>query len=139
MYTTFTDVFSFGVTLVELVNARLPYSSLYLTPIQVAMAVSDQGLRPPIEPHVSIPPGLRNLISMCLEEDPILRPSFVSIVRRLRDIIDEVTALEAAAALAQAGTLFGRMQGAFAGAVDTARLHAVQQSTKPMFGFMRRR
>ena len=71
--------------------------------------------------------------------DVLARCSLFSIVRRLCDIFDEVTALEAAAALAQAGTLFGRMQGAFAGAVDTARLHADQQSTKPMFGFMRRR
>jgi serine/threonine protein kinase len=117
MYTTKTDVWSFGVTLVELCNHQLPYSSLYLTPLQVAIGVADRGLLPPLE-NTNIPDALKRLINMCLSADPMLRPNFISIVPQLSAIVSSVRAAELRAQ-SHPG-LFGRVQGVLSGVAAQA-------------------
>ena len=94
MYSTQTDVWSFGVTLVELCNQQVPYSNLFLTPLQVAIGVADRGLRPTIEaPDVPIP--VQHIIDSCLAQDPCKRPNFVALVAQLKLVVSTVAAAEA--------------------------------------------
>ena len=47
-YTGLADVYSFGVMLNELVSCQVPYLAMHITPLQVAFAVADGGLRPTV-------------------------------------------------------------------------------------------
>jgi Protein tyrosine and serine/threonine kinase len=116
MYTTKTDVWSFGVMLVELCNCALPYSSLYMTPLQVAMAVADRHLTPAIE--APVPEALRRLAKMCLNEQPMLRPHFAQIVPQLRGVA--LALAKEARAAQQGASLLGRFQGMLNGAASAA-------------------
>ncbi|XP_028783303.1 serine/threonine-protein kinase STY8-like [Neltuma alba] len=81
------DVFSFGITLWELLTGELPYS--YLTPLQAAVGVVQKGLRPTI-PR-SIHPRLSELLQRCWQQDPKDRPEFSEIIEILQLIVKEVT------------------------------------------------
>ena len=119
MYTTKTDVWSFGVTLVELCNQQVPYSSLFLTPLQVAIGVADRGLRPAIEdPDIPIP--VKQIIDSCFAQDPFQRPNFVAIVAQLKPVVSAVAAAEARSEaapslLSRVSQGLGMLQGATAG------------------------
>jgi hypothetical protein len=66
------DVFSFGITMWELLTARVPYEQM--TPLQAAVGVVQKGLRPTIPP--SCPEGLAAVMRDCWQKDPRERPSF---------------------------------------------------------------
>lgn len=66
------DIFSFGVVLWELLTGKLPYD--HLSPLQAAVGVVQQGLRPTIPTHTH--PKLAELIERCWQHDPSLRPEF---------------------------------------------------------------
>ncbi|GMP97842.1 hypothetical protein CsSME_00045946 [Camellia sinensis var. sinensis] len=71
------DIFSFGI---------LPYS--YSTPLQAAVGVVQQGLRPTIPKHTH--PKLAELLEKCWQQNPTLRPNFSEIIEILRQISKEV-------------------------------------------------
>eukprot|EP00172_Hildenbrandia_rubra_P001221 Plantae.Rhodophyta-Hildenbrandia_rubra.ctg17685.p1 GENE.Plantae.Rhodophyta-Hildenbrandia_rubra.ctg17685~~Plantae.Rhodophyta-Hildenbrandia_rubra.ctg17685.p1 ORF type:complete len:1190 (+),score=214.78 Plantae.Rhodophyta-Hildenbrandia_rubra.ctg17685:7762-11331(+) len=81
-YSEKADVFSFGILLWEMVDRRLPYFGM--KPMQVALAVLNQGLRPQIPPNCPRP--LRWLMERCWSQDPLRRPSFVDISTILEEM-----------------------------------------------------
>ncbi|CAI7797659.1 unnamed protein product [Closterium sp. NIES-54] len=78
-----SDVYSFGVVLWELVACQLPFEDY--TPLQAAVAVALNGLRPTIP--ADCPTGLRRLIERCWDKCPEARPEF-------DDVVKEISALQ---------------------------------------------
>ncbi|KAJ0440190.1 putative dual-specificity kinase TKL-Pl-4 family [Helianthus annuus] len=80
------DVFSFAIVLWELLTGEVPYS--YLTPLQAAVGVVQQGLRPTIPKQTH--PKLAELLECCWRHDPTLRPNFTEILDKLKHLAKEV-------------------------------------------------
>ncbi|CAH9098473.1 unnamed protein product [Cuscuta epithymum] len=76
------DVFSFGVVLWELLTGEIPYA--FLTPLQAAVGVVQQGLRPTIPKDTH--PKLTELLEKCWQQDPNKRPEFPEILEILQRI-----------------------------------------------------
>ncbi|GJP74701.1 hypothetical protein CLOP_g5248 [Closterium sp. NIES-67] len=74
-----SDVYSFGVVLWELVACQVPFEDY--TPLQAAVAVALNGLRPAIP--AECPAGLRGLIERCWDKCPEARPEFDEVVREI--------------------------------------------------------
>jgi hypothetical protein len=121
--------------LVELCNRALPYSSQYLTPMQVALAVSDRSLCPTLD-SPNYPTELIELIEACLQHEPALRPHFLTIVQRLQGIIAGVEQVEAEQASSSQGSLFGRMSGMIQGVAHQAQVAAtgIQRDPSRIWG-----
>ncbi|CAI5472951.1 unnamed protein product, partial [Closterium sp. Yama58-4] len=79
------DVFSFGITLWELLTGKLPYADL--TPLQAAVSVVQKGLRPPIPKGTH--PRLAELMVRCWHTNPNERPEFSAVLRLLADMAHE--------------------------------------------------
>ncbi|XP_020535437.1 serine/threonine-protein kinase STY8 isoform X2 [Jatropha curcas] len=76
------DVFSFSVVLWELLTGKLPYE--HLTPLQAAVGVVQQGLRPSIPKHTHY--KLVELLERCWQQEPSLRPEFSEILELLHQL-----------------------------------------------------
>eukprot|EP00850_Spirogloea_muscicola_P013939 SM000097S24792 [mRNA] locus=s97:259038:263533:- [translate_table: standard] len=76
VYNHKADVYSYGITIWELLTGGIPYSGL--TPIQAAYGVILRQLRPDIPS--SWPPKLASLAQACWDEDPAKRPEFSEIL-----------------------------------------------------------
>ncbi|CAI5509642.1 unnamed protein product [Closterium sp. Naga37s-1] len=74
-----SDVYSFGVVLWELVACQLPFEDY--TPLQAAVAVALNGLRPTIP--AECPARLRRLIERCWDKCPEARPEFDEVVKEI--------------------------------------------------------
>ncbi|KAH7850592.1 hypothetical protein Vadar_000268 [Vaccinium darrowii] len=80
------DIFSFGIVMWELLTGKIPYD--YLTPLQAAVGVVQQGLRPTIPKNAH--PKLAELLQKCWQQDPTSRPDFPVITETLQQIAKEV-------------------------------------------------
>lgn len=75
------DVYSFGKILWEMLTQECPYEGL--TPIQCALLVLNQNMRPVVPDWC--PQPLRDLINGCVDRDPQSRPNFLTVLAALDD------------------------------------------------------
>ncbi|CAI5974522.1 unnamed protein product [Closterium sp. NIES-65] len=80
------DIFSFGITMWEMLTGKLPYPDL--TPLQAAVSVVQRGLRPPIPKGTH--PRLADLFERCWATNPADRPEFSEIIRVIAEIAQEL-------------------------------------------------
>jgi len=78
-YEEWSDVFSFGMIMWEMITREIPYYGM--TSIQIIGMVSD--FRKIVEVPNTGNPGFNNLIKGCLKYEPEKRPNFESIIKYL--------------------------------------------------------
>ncbi|CAL8461912.1 g1443 [Coccomyxa elongata] len=76
------DVFSFAITMWELLTGRVPYEEM--TPLQAAVGVVQKGLRPVIP--ANCPEGLASVMRDCWQRDARQRPAFEQLKVRLEEL-----------------------------------------------------
>ncbi|KAA8537218.1 hypothetical protein F0562_029696 [Nyssa sinensis] len=74
------DVFSFGIVLWEILTGEEPYANMHYGAI--IGGIVNNTLRPPVPSYCD--PEWRLLMEQCWAPDPVARPSFTEIARRLR-------------------------------------------------------
>jgi len=79
-YSKASDVWSYGVTLYEIVSRQNPYPDM--DPIGAALEVTHNNLTPTIPAYT--PPLLAFIMKGCFEFDPERRPNFAAIMDRLQ-------------------------------------------------------
>ncbi|KAJ9524150.1 hypothetical protein QJQ45_004882 [Haematococcus lacustris] len=75
-------MYSFGVCLWEMLHGRRPWAGFSAAEIMFAVAVKQQPL-PFSLPPTRCPPQLARLVMLCMDHDPIRRPSALEAVREL--------------------------------------------------------
>ncbi|KAI3455808.1 hypothetical protein Pfo_012471 [Paulownia fortunei] len=75
------DVFSFGIVLWEILTGEEPYANMHYGAI-IAGGIVNNTLRPPVPSFCD--PDWRLLMEQCWAPDPLARPCFTEIARRLR-------------------------------------------------------
>jgi len=79
IYGVKTDVWSFGVTLIEIFTRNIPFPQMGA--LQVAVAISNGQMTPPIPNNV--PTGIADIMAKCFEYNPATRPDFKGILEKL--------------------------------------------------------
>jgi serine/threonine protein kinase len=94
-WATKLDVWSFGVTLWEIIERKRPFHGFDTTGIQSLWLNSPYQARlPPVKIPDTGPPqslrlmrGLADLVDDCTRLDPDSRPSFGSILQKIKDLV----------------------------------------------------
>lgn len=81
------DVYSFSILLWEMLTGQVPWSNVP-SPMQIIYYVGVLGQRMEIPENCL--PSLKELIEMCWAESPTARPSFKTILEKLKEIEEEV-------------------------------------------------
>ena len=71
-YASSAEVFSYSMVLYELITHSVPFDDR--PPLQAAISMGFQALRPPLPPHTPSP--VRRLVEQCWAEQPKARPTF---------------------------------------------------------------
>lgn len=79
-----TDVYSFGVTLVELFGGTRAFDDVEGSAANLMYRIAAEGLRPTI-PH-DLPASLKSLLRRCMATDPDDRPNFTDILEKLAEV-----------------------------------------------------
>lgn len=96
------DVYSFGITMWEVLTGDIPYAGL--TPLQAAIGVVQRGLRPETPPY--IPEVLANLMQRCWNKDPQERPEFSEVLSTLENMVIPTTSRRVASRRRTTNTAF---------------------------------
>ncbi|GIL79750.1 hypothetical protein Vretimale_12346 [Volvox reticuliferus] len=94
IYDTKADVWSWGVLLSECITCAVPYSNMYMTPVQVALAVSAEELAPTAPPNIH--EEVQVVLRLACQFDPEMRPDFASLADMLGGAIKHMEAQELA-------------------------------------------
>ncbi len=79
------DVYSYGITLWEVVARKLPFR--HMTPLQAALSVAKHRMRPRLPDRT--PSRLRELIAKCWCNNPKSRLTFESVCRKLPEVMED--------------------------------------------------
>ena len=79
-----TDVYSFGVTLVELFGYTRAFDDIEGSAANLMFRIAVEGLRPTIPQD--LPNSLKSLIRRCMATDPDDRPNFTDILEKLAEV-----------------------------------------------------
>eukprot|EP00727_Mastigamoeba_balamuthi_P008187 m51a1_g399 putative serine threonine kinase (1307) ;mRNA; r:712954-718306 len=92
VFSTKSDVYAFGIMVWETVTRELPYRDM--NPVLVSALVADKGSRPEVGPAFDRVQPLRDLMELCWDASPEVRPEFSDIIgslgratQLLRDLI----------------------------------------------------
>ncbi|GFR48878.1 hypothetical protein Agub_g10820 [Astrephomene gubernaculifera] len=94
VYDSKADVWSWGVLLSECITCAMPYSHMYMTPVQVAMAVSEEHLAPSVPSNVH--EEVQLVLRLSCQFDPEMRPDFASLADMLGAAIKRMEVQQAA-------------------------------------------
>ncbi|GHP10329.1 hypothetical protein PPROV_000906000 [Pycnococcus provasolii] len=95
------DVYSFGMTMYELLSGQVPHS--HLTPLDAARAAS-AGARPDVaEIAARAPESYIWIMERCWAQDPLRRPAMKDVATLMRDLLSESLSRSAATAFDDAG------------------------------------
>ena len=81
LYDKRCDVFSYGVLLWEIFHCRIPYAETGLDQMQIADAVLNTNIRPPLSR--SCPQPIQSIIMACLNKYADNRPTFAKVLETL--------------------------------------------------------
>ncbi|KAG2435706.1 hypothetical protein HXX76_006905 [Chlamydomonas incerta] len=90
VYDSKADVWSWGVLLSECVTCAMPYGHTFMTPVQVAMAVSEESLAP--EVPASLNEEVKLVLRLACQFEPDLRPEFAALADMLGGAIRHMEA-----------------------------------------------
>nr|UMO80404.1 Serine/threonine protein kinase [Pandoravirus aubagnensis] len=95
------DVYAFGIVLWEMTTRCEPYAGM--SPASIAVSVIRDDARPPL-PKLA-PADYVALVQECWHRDPVMRPAFVDIQRRLTDAIKNDASSSSSSSSSRSGAL----------------------------------